>query len=266
MAKKLTKKQIQEAEAKGEKELPGSSPGEGFLTQLEHAGEDVGKVAEVLGGPLAIEELNKPTAAKKPKKKPDKSTTNLSQSEALQQLADYLSQSSLDTAEITAGQNLAAQNQNVTSLVDQQFAAAGADSGSPAVAAAMDAYQKAYSAGEGLASAGYAQSGVANAQYTSSAPLAPVINLLTQSLGSDYYKQIPASIAQGLPQSIRDALAAAGISETTGVGASQPISTGAKANTEVGSNLLQAIQQEQALSTVPPTSGTTNTNPNTPGA
>src|SRR5208283_4789769 len=88
-------------------------------------GPDLGSIGKDVGEYLGA----KPTAdTKKPKKKPDKSTSNLSQSEALQQLADYLSQNSLDTAEITAGQNLATQNQNVTSLVDQQFAAAGADS------------------------------------------------------------------------------------------------------------------------------------------
>src|SRR5208283_2013321 len=113
---------------------------------------------------------------------------------------------------------LAQQNQDVTNVIDQQFAQAGAASGNPAVTAAMDAYAKAYSSGEGMVSAGLAQRGVANAQYTTSAPLAPVINLLPRGLGSDYYKEIPASIIKGLPASIRVALAAAVISETTGVG------------------------------------------------
>ena len=67
------------------------------------------------------------------------------------------------------GQQLAQQNQAVTSTVDQFLT--GTSSGNAAVySAAQAAYAKAYSAGEGLNSAAYANMGAANASISRQRP------------------------------------------------------------------------------------------------
>jgi hypothetical protein len=141
---------------------------------------------------------------------------------AINAISNYLTSTAGAGEEAFAseGTELAKQNQEVTNLVDQQFAAAGAASGNPSIAAAMNAYQTAYSTGEGFNSAAYANSGAANAQYVQSAPLQPVLNLLTQGLGSTYYKQLPKNLVQSLPEAVQYALSQAGVQESNPLGGS----------------------------------------------
>lgn len=183
-----------------------------------------------------------PAAKADPKKAAASSTT---EADALKQLAQWLTTNYTEQGALAMGQQgqqLAQQNQYVTSLVDQQMQQAGAASGNPAVAAAMDAYTKAYSGGEALNSLGYANMGAANQQYLQESPLSPIANLLTQNFGSTYYKQLPPSLVQGLPTNVQQALAQAGVTESspTGGSAGTPIPT-TKGAASGAANLAQII-------------------------
>ena len=123
------------------------------------------------------------------------------------------------------GQQLASQNAAVTAGIGQMLGGGGVSSGSPAVDAAAAAYQKAYSTGEGFNSAAYANMGAANAQYLASAPEQPIVNLLTQGLGSGQFKELPQSLVQALPESVQYALAQAGVGESAGTAATPSYGT-----------------------------------------
>jgi hypothetical protein len=244
--------------------------GEAFGEGTEELGKDIwdvtaaDKPGEAVAKKLGIVGATDPTAKKKAKKK---AATTTPEEQILQAISNYLTSNVAQGEEAMGeeGQQLAQQNAAVTGTVDQFLT--GTNSGSAAVNAAQDAYAKAYSSGEGLNSAAYANMGAANAEYVASAPMAPIINLLTQGLGSGQYKEIPASLVASLPQSVRDALAAAGVTQTTGTGEGNPIPTGKSATTATGSALLNAVEQQGVVGTANPASGiTANTNPSTPGA
>jgi hypothetical protein len=242
------------------------------------ASQDVQKIYGALAP--ALHKLFHPTekAAAKTKTKSGGGGP-ISESDALKQLAqDLLSNyaSNLPVqGEIAAGeegQQLANQNAAVTNAVSSELGAAGAAgnaSGDPAIAAAMGAYNTAYQTGEGFNSAAYQNMSNANAQYLASSPLAPIVNMLTSGLGSNYYKQLPPSLVNSLPQSVRQVLAGQGISESTG----QPSGTGTPINT--GPNPTGTGNQGLNLSTILSNIQNTGTNttqtsptgnPNTPGA
>jgi len=201
------------------------------------------------------------------KKKPKSSTSDTQK--ALEAIQTYLTSQIAQGEEAMGeeGQQLAQENAAVTGTTDQFLT--GTNSGSAAVNAAQAAYAKAYSAGEGLNSAAYANMGAANAEYLQAAPEQPVVNLLTQGLGSTQYKTLPASLVDQLPQSVRDALAAAGVSVAPASGGEgTPIST---AKTVPGSsastNLLNGTENLGATSVANPSSEIAAiTNPATPGA
>ena len=206
-----------------------------------------------------------PDAKKSSKKKGAAASPTAS---SLQAISDYLTSmaGAGETAMGVQGQELAKQNQAVTSTVDQFLT--GTPSGSAAVDAAQAAYAKAYSAGEGLNSAAYANMGAANAQYLAAAPEQPIVNLLTQGLGSGQFKELPQSLVQNLPEAVQFALAQAGVGESAGTSASpsygQPITppkggwpkslTGTAGSSASGSSASQLAQIIQGLSQ--------NTNPN----
>ena len=272
MAKKLTKAQIAGAEKKGEEELSGGNwlTGPGGLStdvgELEQgAGKALGDVADKVlpGDTVPASDTSNP----KPKPKPAASQTDTEK--ALQAVQQYLSSNigQAETAMGEEGQMLAQQNAKVSDVVSQYLT--GTQGPSAAVNAAQQAYNQAYQAGEGLNSAAYANMGAANAEYVASSPMAPLINLLTQGLGSTNYKTLPASYVNQLPQSLRDILAAYGVSESPASGSEgSPIST---AKTVPGSsastNLLNGIENLGATSVANPSSGIAAiTNPATPGA
>jgi hypothetical protein len=186
-------------------------------------------------------------------------------SEALKAISNYLT-SMTGAGEVAMGeqgQELAKQNAAVTSTVDQYLTGGGVSSGSPAVDAAQAAYAKAYSAGEGLNSAAYANMGAANAQYLASAPEQPIVNLLTQGFGSGQFKELPQSLVQNLPEAVQYALAQAGVGESAGNTATpsygQPIPTpkggwpksltGTGGSNASGSSASQLAQIIQGLTT-----------------
>jgi hypothetical protein len=157
------------------------------------------------------------------------------------------------------GQMLAQQNAKVSDVVSQYLT--GTQGPSTAVNAAQEAYNQAYQAGEGLNSAAYANMGAANAEYVASSPMAPLINLLTQGLGSTQYKTLPASFVNQLPQSLREILAAAGVSESPASGSEgAAIPTTANPKTATGANLLSTAEGLGALDTANPSALTPNTN------
>ena len=220
-----------------------------------------------------VRNLNQAGAKPKPKdpKKAAAPSGKMTEEQALQQLASILATNAYDRSLVgfgEAGQNLAQQNQYVTSLVDQQMQAAGAASGSPAVSAAMDAYTKAYSTGEAINSAAYQNMGLANESYVASSPYASILPLVTQ-LGSGQYKELPPSLVSSLPASVQQILAQQGITETTGTGEGTPIPiTGAKNNAT--NTLNQAIAGLNLTGTTPATNPLisqtlTPGNPNVPG-
>jgi hypothetical protein len=222
---------------------------------------------------------SKPSKAKADPAKKKSSTSTTSPDDALQELANLLTQGYVQQGEVAmgqVGQQLAQQNQAVTNQVDQLLT--GTSSGNPAVDAAQAAYAKAYSAGEGLNSAAYANMGMANAQYEAASPLQPVLSILTSGLGSGQYKQLPASLVANLPPSVQYALQQAGVAitepgQTGSSGQAIPnpkggwpksITAGQKAASTVDlSSLLGGVTAPSTTNPVsnPPAYG----NPNTPG-
>lgn len=250
------------AEAEGEKELHTPND-EGFVKQAETAGKAVGAdIAPFILGPVTgelvkekIDATDKPAADPKKKAK-SKASGQMSEADALKELTQYLTTNQVfqgEEAMAQEGGQLANENAGITSTVDQFIT--GTNSGSAAVNAAQDAYAKAYSAGEGLNSAAYQNMGQANAEYVQSSPLQPIINLLTQGLGSGQYKELPASLVQSLPQSVREALAAAGVTTATSQGEGNPISTKANPNTATGTALLNGAEGLGALNIANPAAG-----------
>lgn len=194
-------------------------------------------------------------------------------SDALQAISNYLTSmtGAGEAAMGVEGQQLAQQNQAVTQGISSMLAGGGTSSGSPAVDAASAAYAKAYATGEGFNSAAYANMGAANAQYLQSAPEQPIVNLLTQGLGSGQFKELPQSLVQSLPESVQYALAQAGVGESQGITSTpsygQPIAapkggwpkslTGTAGSNTSGSSASQLAQIIQGLS------NSTNPNVNT---
>lgn len=214
-------------------ELAGTKAGMAFLSKVkgQGGGGGIGRFIsegvqglEQAPGTKNIEKLFGGIEGSKPapkKSDPAKKSTATDQSDALAQLAQYLTQGYVQQGEVAMGQmgqQLAQQNQAVTSTVDQFLT--GTPSGNPAVDAAQAAYAKAYSAGEGLNSAAYANMGTANENYLAASPLQPVLSILTSGLGSGQYKQLPSSLVQNLPPEVQYAL------QQAGVGVTNPGSTG----------------------------------------
>lgn len=188
-----------------------------FFTQPETRLQDVEHYLKPVGHALEEGVTGKAPAAAKSKSK--KKPASTSQQDALQKLAQWLTSNYQEQGQLAMaqqGQALAQQNQAITNTIGQYLGGNGVSSGNPAVDAAMGAYQKAYSAGEGAESAAYANMGAANAQYLGESPLYPVANLLTQGFGSTQFKELPQSVVSALPESVQYALAQAGVGETTG--------------------------------------------------
>jgi hypothetical protein len=215
-----------------------------------------------------------PSPEKDPAKKKKPSDSTESATTALDQLGQYLANNYVMQGEEAVGQmgqQLAQQNAALTSVVGKYIGGGGVNSGSSAVNAAMSAYQNAYSAGEGLNSAAYQNMGTANEKYLESSPLYPILNLLTQGLGSDQYKQLPSNIVDNLPVSLQYALSQAGVTVTGGAPISPPKGGWPKSVTSgsgVSAGLLQPVfnpGQLGAAGAIP--TGTTPTpgNPATPG-
>jgi hypothetical protein len=269
--------QGQQALQKIQNQPSGGGPG-GFLGFAEalpgallRTAKDTAPLAALpLTGPLdlammAYKGATQPSGAKAPPKKGGGKTTP--PVNPYSELAQILSQSLADQGMLAFGQEgtqLAQQNQNVASLVDQQMQAAGAASGNPAVAAAMSAYTTAYNTGAGIEGAALSQSGQANQQYIASAQYSPLLQMLS-SLSNPEYQALPAGLVGQLPKSVQQVLANRGIGEVP----SNIVASGATAITpgrsgtgtqNIGQILAQATGQK-----VPPTvtgaasSGTTNT-------
>lgn len=244
-------------------ELAGTKAGMAALKRIEGQGQrglgqEIGSflsggvnALEQAKGTKGLENLFSNIGGKKPvpkKSDPKQATKGMSEQDALQQLAQWLSSNYVQQGAIAMGQEgqqLAQQNNMVTGLVDQQFQQAGAASGNPAVQAAMNAFTKAYTAGESLNSGAYANMGIANQQYISQSPLYPIANLLTQGFGSTQYKELPANVVQALPANVQAALAQAGVTEsTTSGGSGTPIKVSGAAN-NVPTNLAQILGLNQ---------------------
>lgn len=236
-------------------ELAGTKAGMAWLQKEGTKGGGGGIGSFISGGVSAlenakgtknIEQLFKGIGGASAPKKADpkaKATSGGNEADALKQLAQWLTQNYTEQGALAMGQQgqqLAQQNAAVTGTVDQFLT--GTPSGNAAVDAAQAAYAKAYSAGEGLNSAAYANMGAANAQYLQESPLYPIANLLTQGFGSTQYKEVPQSVVQGLPPSVQAALAQAGITESTSAGGSgTPITVPKGASSGGAQNLAQIL-------------------------
>ena len=234
MAKKAKRDKLTPDQEKKLKQLEsmGFSPEPGWEKYISTelgtpaASADVQKIYDAV-----TKMIHKEPAPKKADPKKAANATSMTADQALQELGQYLASNAVTQGELgMAGQaqNLAQQNQYVTGLVDQQMQMAGAASGNPAIAAAMGAYSNAYNTGEAINSMAYTNMGQANAQYLGSAQLQPIVNLLTQGFGSTQYKELPTNVVQSLPQSLRQALSAAGVTQANPQGGSggTPIPTG----------------------------------------
>ena len=205
------------------------------------------------------------------KRKPGKGGggSNMNETKALQELAKILSSNLADNAMLqfgSLGQTLANENQAVTQGLGQYMTGGGAGAypGSGAVSAAMEAYNKAYAAGEGGQSAAYAQGGIANANYIASSPYYPLLSLFS-NVTNPQYTSLPASLVNALDPQTRQLLANRGFSEVpTGTAAltgTVPISgTGGANNT---ANILAQIARQ--TQTPPPGTPPPSGNPSNPG-
>jgi hypothetical protein len=229
MATKPTKAQIAAEKAKVDKEL-GVGDNSGVLGDIEHAGEDIlgapagaaYKLNDVLNeGAKEIGDAITGKGGSDPSTPAKTSTTKkaaspVSEDKTLSEFANTLAEKYASEPLQAIGQEgttLANENKAVTNAIAPFLTGSTAynagGSADPSVQAAMDAYAKAYAAGEGVNSAAYAGMGLANEQYLAASPEASYLQLLSQP-GSAYYKEIPSALMSQLPESLQYALQAIG--------------------------------------------------------